>query len=80
MGSRELRQGICDELPQTMSADRQLELTRAATLAHFRGDAPGPLGSAALARADLSARPTRDVMVQVEALVGALATAGLRRT
>jgi len=35
--------GVCDEeLPQTMSAARQLELTRAATLAHFeavlRGD------------------------------------------
>jgi hypothetical protein len=34
--------GICDEeLPQTMTADRQLELTRAAALAHFEATLRG---------------------------------------
>jgi hypothetical protein len=58
--------GICDEeLPQTMSADRQLELTRAAALAHFEATLRGHSGARHWLEQTLG-ETNPDVMVQVK--------------
>jgi len=58
--------GICgEELPQTMSADRQLELTRAAALAHFEATLRGRSGARHWLEQTLG-ETNSDVTVQVK--------------
>jgi len=57
--------GVCtEELPQTMSADRQIEITRAAALAHFDAELRGDRAAARWLEKDLATQAD-DLTVEV---------------